>query len=253
MTNEQFTFFIISSALIFYSSLLEFINLNNFSKKDIFKSTNLYNLDIIATRIYTLLVFTKYAKLYLYPYMWTMVIISVIGSFYYFQNGWMFNSLTIILFLSFYVQYKFMLIDIALRIETEELPFSYKTVYNELDKEQWAIHSNKVKLSEFTKKTLDTLKLTSDKYGDIELKEILNLKEEPIFSKFKNNDDLLFRDTNDNVYDVYSNKIVRESIGFSSKFASLNKEEDTSRRMLLSLVEAFVSSLVLYFSLTIRL
>jgi hypothetical protein len=82
---------------------VQYLNLNKYAKKDLFKSNNLYNLDIIATRIYILLNFTDYARFYQYPYMWSMVSISIIGSFFYFQNGWMFNTLTILLFIFFFV------------------------------------------------------------------------------------------------------------------------------------------------------
>lgn len=255
MTNEQFIFFLISSTIIFYASILEYLNINSFAKKDIFKSNNLYNLDIIATRIYILLNFTSYAKLYQYPYMWSMIAISIVGSLFYFQNTWMFNSLTIILFIFFYAQYKFLILNTALRIERKELPFTYDTVYSELEAEQWAITQTKVKHSKFTKETLDKLGLESEEYGDIQFKEFLIVEEDPIYSKLKNKEDVLFSDTNDNVYDFFELKstIKEQNVGFSPKFSSLNKEEDTGKRMLLSIVEAFVSSLVLYFSLTIRL
>lgn len=255
MTNEQFIFFLISSTMIFYSSILEYLNLNNYSKKDIFKSDNLYNLDIIATRIYILLNFTSYSKTYQYPYMWTMIIISIVGTPFYFLNGWMFNSLTILLFLFFFVQYKFLILNTALRIEQKKLPFTYETIYDQLDGEQWALTQSKKKLSSFTKETLDKLGLESEEYGDIQFKEFLSVKEDPIYSKLKNDEDVLFRDTDGNVYDYFElgSTIKQQNVGFSAKFSSLNKEEDTGKRMLLSIIEAFVSSLVLYFSLTIRL
>jgi len=253
MTNEQLLFFVISSTMIFYSSILEFLNLNKFSKKDIFKSNNLYNLDIIATRVYIMLNFTKYAKVYQYPYMWTMVIISAVGTVYYFKTPWMFNTLAILLFLMFYIQYKNMILSTALKIEREEKPFTYDTVYSELDGQQWALTQKKVKHSEFTKETLEKLGLESDNYGDIELVKFITVSEDPIFSKLKNPEDVLFIDQNDNVYDYFelNKSIKKQNVGFSIKFSSLNKEEDTGKRMLLSLLEAFVSSLVLYFSLVL--
>jgi hypothetical protein len=241
--------------IIFYSSILEYLNLNKYAKKDLFKSNNLYNLDIIATRIYILLNFTDYARFYQYPYMWSMVSISIIGSFFYFQNGWMFNTLTILLFIFFFAQYKFLILKIAMTIEQKELPYTYETVYNQLDGEQWALIQKKMKKSQFTKETLDKLGLSSKEYGNIEFKEFINIKEDPIYSKLKNSDDILFSDKEGNIYDYFSlnNSIKKQNVGFSPKFSSLNKEEDTGKRMLLSLIEAFISSLVLYFSLTIRL
>ena len=91
MTLLEQSFFIMGTLMIFYSSVIEYIHLNKFSKKNFFKSDEIYNLDLIATRIYGLLHFTEPAKFYLYPYLWTMISLSLVGTFFIFKDSFLFN------------------------------------------------------------------------------------------------------------------------------------------------------------------
>jgi len=253
MTIEEQIFFIIGTLMIFYSSIQEYINLNKFSKKDLFKSIEIYNLDLIATRIYGVLHFTEPAKLFLYPYMWTMVTLSIVGTFFIFKDSFLFNILTITLIGFFYMQYNRFVFRIALNMETNEIPYTYENIYKELKKEEWTVHHDNIKLSNFTKETLEMFNLKSNNYGNISFFEYVNLDKEPELSKYKYKDDILFKDKDGNIYDVINKgkkpSIRKVTIGFSNLFSALNKEEDITKKMLLSLIEAVTSSFIFYLSI----
>jgi len=138
-------------------------------------------------------------------------------------------------------------------METYEIPFTYDNVYKELKKEEWAVHNDSIKLSMFTKETLDIFGLKSKEYGDIAFHEYVNLDDEIELSKYKYTDDILFKDIDGNIYDVIvagKKSLIRKvTIGFSNLFSALNKEEDMSKKMLFSLLEATTSSVVLYLSI----
>ena len=253
MSIQQEIFFIIGTLMIFYTSIQEYINLNKFSKKDLFKDTPIYNIDLLATRIYTLLHFTENAKFFLYPYMWIMIGLSFIGTVFFFENAFLFNILAFSLFGFFLMQYRKFLFPIAYHMEKEDIKYTYENIYNELTKEEWVVNYNNISLSKFTKETLDKFNLTSKRYGKIDFEEYFNLKEDKILSQYKSDEDLIFVDKEGNKYDVINyggkKKIRRITIGISNLVSALNKEENISNKMLFSIIEATTSSFVLYLSI----
>ena len=253
MSIQQELFFIIGTLMIFYTSIQEYINLNRFSKKDLFKDTPIYNIDLLATRIYTVLHFTEPAKFFLYPYMWIMIALSFIGTIFFFENAFLFNILSLTLFGFFFIQYKTFLFPVAYYMEKEDIPYTYKNIYNELTKKELIVNYENIKLNEFTKETLDKFNLTSKRYGKINFEEYFNLEKDKILSQYKSKEDLIFVDKEGNKYDVinYSGKqkIRRITIGISNLVSALNKEENINRSLFFSLIEAFTSSFVLYLSI----
>lgn len=253
MTDAQLYFFIAGTLMIFYTSFQEYINLNKFSEKDLFSGVEIYNIDLIATRIYGLLKSPEDSKFLLYPYFWTMLILSIVGTYQYFNNSFLFNLLTLTLLVFFFMQYKKLILKTALSMEDNNISYTYDNIYKELEKEEWAIQNKKVKLKFFTKEILDKYGFESKEYGDINFVEKVDLNKEPILAKFKQEDDILYKDINGNIYDVlnYGKKpeIRRVIIKFSPLFSAFHKEEDISKKMLFSGLEALTSSFVFYLAI----
>jgi len=258
MPIESTLFFHLSALLIFISSQQEYLFLNKYTSKNIFKE-KVFSKDLIAARIVAEIK-DEDSIFYLNTNLWTMLSISVIGSLFYFPaQQKIFNILSGLLLTYMIFQYLSLILKVKTKVKTNNKnSLNTTSIVELLDEQSYELKSKIVNPQIFSKATLSAFGFNTDSmvggFGDLDINHFVDMSKNKTLAKFKYDEDIIFADVNQNLYEVqnFDNKdgknpnIVNLKIQLTPLFTELNREVDISKKMMTSFLESCIATIVLY-------
>jgi len=243
LSQYHYYWFFLISILIYVSYIYQYFNTVSILEK---KKKEYLNVDIIHGEVKYMLQDPKNAKLFFFPAMWILIIISMLSMFIFkdIGNKWIFSTMVILLVIQNMLNYSF-IIKTALTVETKGI-----SIKEAIEEREWTILRSTVKkikhegpiTPEFIEKHLPG-------YTDIKNRNLIKygLKEEEGNRIVSINGD--YRDLYRIGDKIYIDTI---DIALSQVFSELYKEYDLNKNALKSILEAFFVSMTLYLSLLIN-